>query len=262
MLITIVATISRPHFLDSVITQIVEMCHLTHVYEIVLAIDNREITKGMVQNSIRDCKKPHIFQKMRMFNTGRPKPRVFEMTSRRSRIAKLHNEARNYLGNSEMTFIFEDDTVLPPDVILKLLGDHVQASSRYNVGIVQGAQVGRWGVKYVGAWHVDDVWDMKQFRTLPYSEEEQLEHIDAGGFYCLIVPTALYRSVEIDWKEPTGPDVYFGLELKRQGYSNFIDWGVKCGHMTKTETLWPGNDVKIVQLTLEDSRWQQKIITN
>lgn len=170
--------------------------------------------------------------------TGRGKPIEPSVTERRKRIVQVNNEARDLIGDTDYVISVEDDTIIPEDAFEKLL----YMATTKEIGTAQGVQVGRWGIQMIGAWRVNDVHNPTEALTLPYisTDARVIEKIDAGGWYCYITPTKLFKEIERGWHgEPYGPDVVYGLELRKKGYQNYIDWSLVTGHQKGARVLWP-----------------------
>lgn len=263
MYISIVATLSRPEGIALVFDNIEKTMKQSpeHTYEIILAIDNKKI-KVLTYVWARLADIGANIKNMSTFNTKNEPPRKFNMDERRTRIAKLREMSKEYIGGSDFVFSFEDDTTLPHSALALLLDAYEELP---NPGFIQGAQIGRWGNRYIGAWRVDDINNPKEYRTIYHDfaygpEGPGIEEIDAGGFFCYITPTKLYKEASYKWQEPCGPDVDYGLQLRRLGYNNYIDWSVQCGHKTEKETLECHAPVVEIVLTPKGTRWQSKII--
>src|SRR5207247_1432698 len=98
---------------------------------------------------------------------------------------------------------------------------------------------------YVGAWKADNVYDITNIKSclpLPLyqtgdnfqlKKSPVIEEIDAGGFYCFMTKRDYYIKHEFRpyGRDVFGPDVEFGLSLRREGYKNYIDWSLSCKHM-------------------------------
>lgn len=170
------------------------------------------------------------------------KPSKFSTTERRLRISKIHNELREFIGDCDYILGLEDDTIPPTNMLKRLLHDY--ALYPY-AGFIEGVELGRWGFPYVGAWRTDNVYDVTNiksclplplYQTDDYNHIKQgvtIEEIDAGGFYCFITKCEHYIKHEFKpyGRDVLGPDVEFGLNLRREGYKNYIDWSLICKHM-------------------------------
>lgn len=181
-------------------------------------------------------------------------------TARRNRIAFIKNQSKGLIRKHDSDYVLglEDDTVfsgLAIDRLYQPLQDDPE------IGYVEGVQVGRWGLKYIGAWCVDDYHDTQQAWTvLPPkgSDAKDYQEIDGGGFYYYMTPTSLYLGHDYIWAgEPYGPDVNYGLWLKRQGYKCLIDWQSVTGHNFHNNILYPDEQVRAVCYTydMNDKQW-------
>lgn len=127
--------------------------------------------------------------------------------------------------------------------------------------MAEGVELGRWGVPYVGAWKADDVYDIKQLVSIDNQPKETPpQNIDAGGLYCALIRTDLYKQHNFNSDNGLGPDVNLGLELRQLGYENFIHWNVRCKHlntvMGEEIVITPDDEAKTVTLTRKkDNKW-------
>jgi hypothetical protein len=170
--------------------------------------------------------------------------REFSINTRRRRIAAIHNEIRKLIKPCEYVFLIEDDGVLPPDALNRLLADYM---AHPYAGFIEGVELGRWGIPHVGAWRADDVYDMKRLksampalpellndagRAIGRVPERVVEEIDAGGLYACLTRYRHYLDHEFQPYEGCafGPDVEWGIALRRQGYRSYLDWSVVVEH--------------------------------
>lgn len=163
--------------------------------------------------------------------------------ARRKRIAAIKNESKALIGDCDYVFGIEDDTIVPPHTLSKFLNDY--AAYPY-AGFIEGVELGRWDIPYVGAWRADDVYEPTKIESLmPHrvkgltdadgSPLLDIDEIDAGGFYCYLTKREHYMMHEYRpfGYNDMGPDVNFGLFLRQQGFKNYIDWSVSCEHRTR-----------------------------
>lgn len=180
---------------------------------------------------------------------------------RRRRITSIHNYAKQYINSCQFVFLTEDDTILPRDALRNLLNDY---ETHPEAGLISGVQLGRHGITSVGAWEADDVHDTRMIRSLlpPTDDKDFLEEIDASGFYAMLTRAEIFMAHEhksFDINE-LGPDVYYGLELRKQGYKNYIDWSVPTIHKCNWGDISLENtNLQQVTLTKSDRGWRQKI---
>lgn len=184
--------------------------------------------------------------------SGNPEPSSTRIALRRERIVAMHKALASVVAGSSVDYVFgiEDDTILP-EYALSRLWRFIKGKA--NVGLVQGVQCGRWGYKMVGAWRVDDINDPSIVLTMPYiavnREHSFMEQIDGGGMYCYLTPARLFA--EADYRVEgvcLGVDMLYGLDLRRQGYENYIDWSVVCPHNDFGVLITPDSGKPMEQL--------------
>lgn len=172
---------------------------------------------------------------------------------RRSRIAWVLNRAKVMIGETDYVLGLEDDTDFPPRTLKEFLAI---AKDTADFGIVSGIQVGRWGCTMVGIWRADQL--TKPERLWTVAPGRGIQRVDATGFYCFLTPTELFKSVNHAWGDPAGPDVHYGLELRKRGYRVLADWDVPCGHRTEKGTLRPSDvDIKQIRFQKDGGTWRR-----
>jgi hypothetical protein len=197
-----------------------------------------------------------------------PKQRVSKTSrdDRRLRIAAIWNEARELLGPCKYVMGIEDDTIVPSYALERLLavyGTHPHA------GLVEGVELGRWGISHVGAWLADDVYDPKLITSTmpPVHDNAALEwtniaEIDAGGFYCYLTKREHFVGHAYKpYDYIAGPDMEFGFSLRQQGYKNYIDWSVQCTHLKDNgdKITLANTHVDQFTLTKRERGWRQSV---
>lgn len=179
---------------------------------------------------------------------------------RRFRIADIHNFAKGYVGDSEYIFGIEDDTVVPSDALQKLLFAH---TTNPYAGFVSGLELGRWRFPYIGAWEVDDIYEPTEIVSIEMNETP-IREIDAAGFYCFLTRKEIYTKHKFETFENggAGPDVNFGITLRREGFSNFIDTTIRCTHLTGNTKIQMVSDNHYVRVKFvkKKNRWAQRLI--
>lgn len=177
-------------------------------------------------------------------------PNDVRIAARRPRIAELKNQSKDLVMRCDGHYVIglEDDTYFPDLDIMRLLTPLFEDVS---VGFVEGVQCGRWEVKIIGAWNVDDVQNPYHAETLLPSQDYQ--EIDAGGLYGYATRRELFLNHEYYTasSQPYGPDVNFGLWVRQRGYRCLIDWSTVFGHRDWSAILYPTGD--ITQVTYDKS---------
>lgn len=191
--------------------------------------------------------------------SGNPGPSEVRIAARRDRIVATKEAFKSLLSpESDYVFGIEDDSLFPPDTLQRLL----PAAMRADVGFVEGVQVGRWGVKMIGAWRVNDLDNPTKILSMPAVSVEgkegnrYLENIDAGGFYCYLTKTILYKGATYQWHDECfGADVCYGLDLRRLGYKVLIDWSLVIGHNDHGNVLVPDSRCEQVMFNKINDKW-------
>lgn len=254
-MITIILLVSRDDYLERVLTSLELLdCDASRT-NILCIVDGSDELYIRTRNHVNGMK---FNERLAVRSNNRELPSKFDVQKRREHIASLHNQAKELIGD-EVDFVFsvEDDTLIPRDSLTKLLN-----VTRNNpaFGLVEGVELGRWGVPYVGGWRVNDIYDTTEIKSVMPPDIDTVEKIDAGGLYCALIRADLYKTYPFHSNNGLGPDVNFGIELRRNGYDNFIHWGIECKHYTHTM----GNEVEItlsnkpMQITMtkkSDTKW-------
>jgi len=151
---------------------------------------------------------------------------------RRWHISAIHNQIKRLVSDDvDWIFSVEDDGLLPPNALSWLVND---AESKPNVGMVTGVELGRWGIPYVGAWRADDIYETKIVKSMESKVGSSLvEEIDACGLYCALIRADLYKQHDFHSDNGLGPDVNLGLDIRKCGFQNYIDWFVPVDHLTE-----------------------------
>jgi hypothetical protein len=183
-------------------------------------------------------------------------PNEVRIAQRRVRIAEVKNQSKELIANTDGDYVLslEDDTVFTNLDVMQLLAPYKNPLN----GFVEGVQCGRWGIKMIGAWRADDVNNMTKIETLLPSKG--LELIDAGGFYGYVTRKHLYLMEGYFADDnPYGPDVHFGLALRRKGWICAINWDVVFGHNDHNKVLWPDGKISKVSYNKlpESELWER-----
>lgn len=216
---------------------------------------------------LNDCNKYLRGSKYRrhaMIKSGNTRPTDVSVAVRRARIVESKERVKPYLAKeSEYVFGVEDDTGFRRMSLNRLL-DPITALP--DVGFVQGVQAGRWDTKIIGAWRANDVSNPTMMETVafepkwPDGRDKYLENIDGGGFYCYITRTELFKKAEYRSDGLClGPDVTYGLDLKKQGLKCLMDWGLICEHFTEDQTILPGSDCQQLVYNKIGGQWEKEL---
>lgn len=166
-------------------------------------------------------------------------PSVSNMKSRRQRIADIHNELGKEIGNTKYILGIEDDTIVPSNTLKQLMKTY---DANTFAGFVSGVEIGRWGFNHIGAWQADDIYDPTTITSIVNAEG--VVEVDAAGMYCFLTKKEQYVSHHFQpFGNALGPDVDFGLSLRRQGLKNYVDFSVKCEHWNIKEPVTFSNSI-------------------
>lgn len=203
---------------------------------------------------IIDCDEPRIYARI-MENINKRGPfrnfiiirneqhivNPMNIPVRRQRIAEIHEQSKDLIANMDGIFVLglEDDTVF----------ENLNVERLYNkakldqVGLISAYEAGRWYNKIIGIWNFDDVYNPKECWTILPSEG--YEEIDAAGFYAYLTRTDYYIDHQYNTElwQPWGPDVNYGLDLRRSGLTNFVDWTQPCGHADQGIIITPDHNL-------------------
>lgn len=251
---TIVLFVSRAQFLDDVFasldklecdpSQTALLCIVNGEADLFLKTRNWcEMSKFAERLTIQE--KPH----------KRYKIRQFDITGRRKKIAYLHNIAKEYI-NTEYVFGVEDDTIVP-FYALRFLGEQMVDG----VGMVEGVEMGRWGVPYIGAWIVDNIEEPTEIVSMHHAEG--VVDIDAGGFYCFLTRAEYYKSHDFKPFDNNGlgPDVDFSLSLRRKGLKVLAHFDVECIHKAIDHDIKFGVTIpRQIKMVKRGNQWRQEIM--
>lgn len=162
---------------------------------------------------------------------------------RRSRIADIKEQSKELIAatDCEVVIGLEDDTVFGH--IGDFEGLYLPIMQSDQVGFIEGVQIGRWGVRMVGAWELDDLTYPKRAATMlpPKDWNPFIQEITAGGFYGYATRKELYLNHDYytGSNQPWGPDVNYGIWVRQQGYTCLIDWRLEFGHNDAGRIAYP-----------------------
>lgn len=216
---------------------------------------------------IVDCNEPKIYAfimeemnktKFRKFLIHRNYEHVVNEVNipiRRQRIVELHEQSKELVRQCDGEYILglEDDTVFTNLCVGRLL-DKAQGDQ---VGLVSAYEAGRWHAKIIGVWKFDDALEPKECRTM--LPDRGFESVDAAGFYCYVTRTQFYLDHDYsteNW-QPWGPDVNFGLWLRKMGYKNYVDWSQPCGHADGDMVISPNGELVSERFIKTPRGWER-----
>lgn len=185
-------------------------------------------------------------------------PNVGSITRRRARIAAIHNEIKELIQNTYYVFMIEDDTLFPYSTLKNLLN---QYAINPHAGFISAIELGRWGFLHIGAWTVNDIYNVTQITSI--KKPQSIQKIDAAGFYCCLTRYDYYKSHTFKpYEEILGPDVDYGLSLRKQGLYNYVV-PIECVHMNKPEDVsFKNQDIIQIDLSKAGNEWNLTVISD
>ena len=250
MVITIVIPCSRPDYLKRIFAQLDMMpCDREKVNILVFVDGNQqlfEIARNLTVNS--------KFNERLCVYRHKGVPSVGSVKRHRQRIADVHNDIKPLIKDCDYIFLLEDDT-LPPLNTLEVL---VKNYSEYPfAGFISAVEIGRWGYEMIGGWCANDVYNPEEITSI--ARGEGIVTVDAAGLYCCLIKRDHYmKHFFKPFQDILGPDVDFGLELRKQGYFNYVNHDLKCKHLTKRgEINFQNAEIVQVQVKKLDHEWSQ-----
>lgn len=270
--VTILLPMSRDSSVGNIISQIAHLDMQKLKVDILIIADNPKITRPRVEELMRSCKVDQRYKLADVIPTNLIPVAEGNIARRRLRIAEVFNIAKQHIPeDSDLVFCVEDDTKLENNHFANLyqswktfkeLKTPNGRKMNIKLGFISGIQVGRWGYRMIGVWKADEEnWNTKKdpkiLSTVPYNQNALYSKADAAGFYCFIIERNLFVESNF-YANDFGPDVNFGLDLRRKGYINIIDWSVKTGHITPYATLYPEEGkVVVVKYEKKDGKWER-----
>lgn len=252
MKITVILPISRTEYLDRVLESLENQTYKPN--NLIVVFDGYDSHFLNVRNKVVGLNYENVLCVASKDNRA-----AFTIAERRVHIVNIHNQIKELLGETDWVFSIEDDGILPPDALEKLVADSKKLE---NVGLVTGVELGRWGIPYVGAWKVDNIFDTNETTSmLSKTSEGGIEEIDACGLYCAFIRADLYKQHKFFTSNGLGPDVNLALFLRQQGCKNYIDWSIHLTHLTykegQTIEIPATSQSKVVSLKLlSGSTWK------
>ena len=242
-MITIVLPVSRTTFINQVMNSLeslnTEANLLVYVDDDLKAFEKWRNAVTRTQFKEKLC----VFRK-------RGKTDEANILKRRARIGDIHREILALIKDSEYVFLTEDDTIFPSNTLSVLK----QNLNDLNAGFVSGVQIGRWGFPYVGAWKVNDLENPTFVESV--KNTEGIVEVDTAGFYACFMRREIYLSGVFDpYEDVLGPDFTFGLNLRRRGLRNYVNFDINCGHLTPNKTITFENTKTSVVKFTKGEKW-------
>jgi len=250
---TILLLISRAEYLDEMFECLDKLkCDVSEMA--LLCIVNGEADLFVKARNL--CEMSKFSERLCIQERPLTKIRQYDIGGRRKRISRLHNVAREHV-NSQYVFGIEDDTIVP-FYALEMLGQYYTDE----VGMIEGVEMGRWGVPYIGAWKADSIEQPTELVSLPMSEG--LVEIDAGGFYCFLTRSEFYKAHHFKPFDNNGlgPDVDFSMALRQRGMKNYALFDVECIHKgTTADVIFGVTEPRQIKMFKKGNQWRQNILS-
>lgn len=255
-MIAVVLPISRTDYLKEVFKCLSEL-EKPDDTELLIIIDGNKRLEKAIGKKLGSLN----FKTIKIINhTDKPASTI---NARRQRISDIHNLAKHNISKeAEYVFLIEDDTTYPSNTLKRFLG-----TIDKDTGYIEGVELGRYNAHYVGAWKVNNLSDPNKVTSaIPIKGNNHLEPIDAGGLYCCLVKSDLYRNHHFEPYDKVGEnglscDVNFGLYIRRKGYKCYLDWSVKCGHLTEgSEITIDNTEPHLVEFSKLNDEWKCRFV--
>lgn len=258
MVTTIILPVSRKDFLDQVFARLEFLKCDKENTNLLVYVDGDHPLYQKARNLTVNSK----FKEKLCIYRSNGLASVSSISRRRQRISDIHNEIRAEIKNCDYVFLLEDDTLFGADTLKRLYKTmyHYQYA-----GFISGVQLGRWGYLHIGAWIVDDIYNTNEVTSVALGEG--VKKVDAAGLYCCLIKAENYlKHVFKPYEGILGPDVDFGLALRKQGLENYINFDVKCDHLTKKDKIsFVSHKSSIIRVKLERDEthrfgWKNSIV--
>lgn len=250
-LITLFAPITRLWTMDRFLKSIDELEIPREETEIVFYIDSNE---DKLIKTVRDylTERKEQYNGVKLYLSGNLPPTETSIKKQRDRIVEMKEKSK-MLVSGDYVFGLEDDTLVPSHAFNKL---YEVINNDPDIGYIEGVEAGRHGVKMVGVWRCDNVRSPRFQGTLippeELNDENRLEQITGGGFYCYMTLGYLYKKLNYrHWAECFGPDVCFVMDVIQEGYKAYVDWSLNVIHM--------GQSKDILVEKISDVHWERRI---
>lgn len=251
--VTILMPVSRDDFLERIFHDLETLECKRETTNLLVVVDGDAELFVKTRNYVEMSK---FSQRLCIQYKNQNKFRNYDLKARRLRISDIHNTAKKHILECDYVFGIEDDTLFPSDTLKKLLNHYFMYP---HTGFIQGVEMGRWGIPYVGAWKADDVYDPNSIHSLMPTDKVVTE-IDAGGFYCYLTTRDNYMMHHYKpfGNNDLGPDMDFGISLRQQGLMNYADWSIKCVHKDKEKDItFVNTQPRVVTMIKKDNAWRQ-----
>lgn len=266
----IILPVSRPDFLQKIFASLEMLDIEGWLINILVIVDGNHDLYDKCLNFTMNSKfgvKECIYFK----SHGQPDPA--NIKKRRKRIGEIHQQAKAHiLGNStnltppEYVFLIEDDSPVPPNTLTILkrgLRDH-------RTGASSALQLGRWGLPYIGAWKVNDVYNITEINSFSMDKindsvatsRDRTLLADAVGFYCMLCRWKVYKDILIEpFDDVLGPDFKFCIELRRIGFLLRVMLDIHIPHLVKNKEpiTFLNSDPVQVTFKLEEGKWKSEL---
>ena len=232
--VTIIIPISRERYLDKLFMCLETLECNQNTTNLICIVDGPVELFLNVRNRVVQSK---FNQKLCVQYVSNVQFKEHDINARRLRIADIHNQLKQHIGECDYVLGIEDDTIVPDYTLVELLRNYAE---RPYAGFIEGAELGRWGVYYLGAWKFDDVYNPTKVESyMPEGKIDELKEIDAGGLFCFMTKRSTYidHFFKVFENNGLGPDVDFGVELRRLGYSNYLNLLINCSHMNNGQSI-------------------------
>lgn len=257
MELTIILPISRPDYLPRIFAQLELLDCDRAQTNLFTYVDGGQALFEKARNLTVQSK---FAQRLCWFRS-KGQPSDSSVRRRRERIADIHNEIQEKIGEASYVLLIEDDTLIPLNTIQKLTASY---GLYPHAGFVSGVQVGRWGFQMLGGWRTNDPYEPTIITSIPPIEKPELIEVDAAGLYCCMMRKSIYLRHEFaPFETILGPDVNLGLFLRREGFKNYMDTSIQCAHLTKKGEIkvsgTPTIQVEFTKIEGEE-KWTQRTL--
>jgi len=261
--ILIVLPLTRRWSIDMQAKQLAKLNRDSLNVQLLVNIDTDEFNASQVIDAFN---KYELTIPYKIHHTKRFAPQEVRVFTRRDRIRDMLTDLQKTIIKTKefdqcnMLFMIEDDTQIEAGALQRLVADYRELDKAgVKVGFIEGAQVGRHGIRMIGAWRWDDINNPTTIETIPYNSTTLFEKIDGGGLYCFLTPMQHFLDHTFYWSaECISVDVTYGIELRKKGFTNVIDWSVVAGHADQHgKVLVPNENCTIAAYKkLDDGNWQ------